>query len=364
MVNGSNSQELTLPCSNVENFNERSMTFLTLHNQKIETVFDLLGQKENDLTYALGWALARSPQFLMQLAITLGLKNGLSERVIIRLQEHSSTQGITDIEIDDPGQCHIILEAKRGFTVPSEAQLKKYANRLNAARDQPKTRLLVVLAEDDRENSWLKQRVPNNIDGVPVKTISWQNFIKLAKRIKSRDHAERHLLHQFIHYLRGATTMQNQNSNLVYVVALSNETFGCGDTTFIDVVEKYGRYFHPVGGVGGGWPYDPPNYLGFRYGSELKSIHHIESYDVISDYKPHFTDTSTPIDRPHFLYKLGPAIKPSRRVPTNGQDHTIYPSGRKWIYIDLLLTADSVAEAAYLTKKRDAELEQETPDAA
>ena len=158
--------------------------------------------------------------------------------------------------------------------------------------------------------------------------------------------------------------MQNQNSNLVYVVALSNKTFGCGDTTFIDVVEKYGWYFHPIGGVGGVWPYDPPNYLGFRYGRELKSIHHIESYEVISDYKPHFTSTSTPIARPHFLYKLGPAIKPSRRVPTNGQGHTIYPSGRKWIYIDLLLTAGSVAEAAYLTKKRDAELERDTPDAA
>ena len=96
------------------------MTNLTLHSQEIETVFDLLGQNENDLTFALGWALARAPQFLTRFATALGLKNGFSERVKIRLQEHLPTQGITDIEIDDPGVCHIIVEAKRGFTVPSD----------------------------------------------------------------------------------------------------------------------------------------------------------------------------------------------------------------------------------------------------
>lgn len=340
------------------------MPVLTLHNQKIETVFDLLGQKENDLTYALGWALSRSPQFLTQLAKTLGLTSGFSELVKIRLQEHLLTQGVTDIEIDDPGLCHIILEAKRGFTAPSDAQLAKYANRLKTNRDEPETRLLVVLAEDDRKNIWLRHQIPKEIDGIPTKTISWHAFIKLAKRARSGDHAERHLLDQFVHYLGRASTMQNQNSNLVYVVSLSNEVFGCGDITFVDVVEKYGQYFHPIGGTGGGWPFDPPNYLGFRYDGELKSIHHIESYDVIKDFKPHFTPTSTPTDRPHFLYKLGPAIRASHRVPTNGQGHTIYGSGRTLIYIDLLLTAGSVAEAAFLTKKRNAELEQDTPDAA
>lgn len=336
------------------------MAVLTLHSQQIETVFDLLGQRENDLTYALGWALARSPKFLQQLALKLGLKDGFSERVKIRLQEHSSRQGITDIEIDDPGLCHIILEAKRGFAVPSDSQLMKYARRLKMARDEPRNLLLVVLAEDDRQGNWLRLQVPNTIESVAVKTISWHDFIQLAKRAKPTEYAEKHLLHQFIHYLGGATTVQNQHSNLVYVVALNNDTFGCGTTTFIDVVEKHGRYFHPIGGVGGGWPFDPPNYLGFRYAGELKAIQHVESYEVISDYKPHFTDVPTPIERPHFLYRLGPPIKPAHRVPTNGHEHTIYRAARMWIYIDLLLTAGSVAEAAYLTKKRDAALEQDT----
>ena len=85
---------------------------------------------------------------------------------------------------------------------------------------------------------------------------------------------------------------------------------------------------------------------------------------MINDFKPHFTPTSTPTGRPHFFYKLGPAIRASHRVPTNGQGHTIYRAVRMWVYIDLLLTAGSVAEAAYLTKQRNAELEQDTLDGA
>src|SRR5207248_3261338 len=111
----------------------------------------------------------------------------------------------------------------------------------------------------------------------------------------------------------------------------------------------------PIGGTGGGWPSEPPNYLGFRYDGELKSIHHVESYDVIENFAPHFTRKSAPTSRPHFLYSLGAAIKPTRRVPTNGNGDSIYPSGRKWVFIDLLLTAGSVAEAARVTKQRQAE---------
>lgn len=33
---------------------------LTLYRDPVTTVFDLLGDKENDITYSLGWALAQS----------------------------------------------------------------------------------------------------------------------------------------------------------------------------------------------------------------------------------------------------------------------------------------------------------------
>ena len=40
---------------------------LTLYGRPIATVFDLLGDKENDLTYAVGWGLAQSPGFAKHL---------------------------------------------------------------------------------------------------------------------------------------------------------------------------------------------------------------------------------------------------------------------------------------------------------
>jgi hypothetical protein len=337
---------------------EYEMPLLLLHNRKIETVFDLLGQKENDMTYALGWALAQSPRFLAQLAEALGLD--FSERVKIRLQHSHSSQGYTDVEIDDPGRCHVILEAKRGFTLPSSGQLSKYAARLIDSPDRPKTRLLVVLAESDRQDIWLDQQIPKAIDGITVNSVSWHKFKQLAKRAAQLGtHAEKHLLNQFVQYVTAATTMQNQYSNLVYVVSLSREDFGCGNTTFIDVVEEHHKYFHPVGGTGGGWPAEPPNYLGFRYEGKLSSIHHVETYTVITNFAPHFTDRPTPLDRPHYLYNLGPAIKPGRRMPTNGNGNSIWGSGRRWVFLDLLLTAGSVAEAASLTKLRLAAVDQD-----
>jgi hypothetical protein len=176
-----------------------TLTLLTLHGQEIKTVFDLLGQKENDMTNALGWALSQSPQFIVQLAETLRLPQPFSECVRLRLQEHQSLGGYTDLEMDDPGQCHIILEAKRGFIVPSKEQLTKYAARLINAPDRPKVRLLVVLADSDRQNIWLKRSIPEKIEGVTVKSISWHEFKKLAQRAaQSGTHAERHLLRQFM----------------------------------------------------------------------------------------------------------------------------------------------------------------------
>ena len=57
---------------------------------------------------------------------------------------------------------------------------------------------------------------------------------------------------------------QNQNSNKVYVVSLG-KTEKFKGYTYIDVVEKFGKYFHPFGRNKSGWPVDPPNYIAFRY---------------------------------------------------------------------------------------------------
>ena len=131
------------------------MTELTLHSRSIKTVFGLLGSDENHMTYSLGWALARSRTFLDSFATLIGIRGGFSEHVRLRLQEHQSGTGITDLEFIDPCRHHIIMEAKRGFTVPSLKQLSKYATRLKKNDDPASRRLLIVLAESDRQEQWL-----------------------------------------------------------------------------------------------------------------------------------------------------------------------------------------------------------------
>ena len=140
--------------------------------------------------------------------------------------------------------------------------------------------------------------------------------------------------------------MRNRNDNLVYVVALNRETFG-GSATFVDVVEKHRKYFYPVGS---NFPKPHPNYLGFRYDGYVKSIHFVECCAPITDYGPHFPEQPSREEDPHWLFRLGPPIRPPNdmRVGAN------LFAQQRWCPIDLLLTSDTFAAAldAYDERKR------------
>ena len=58
---------------------------------------------------------------------------------------------------------------------------------------------------------------------------------------------------------------------------------------------------------------------------------------------------------PHYLYELGPAIFPRESIPTNDPNgqYRLYGNGRKWVFIDLLLTSGSVAESAVKSRERE-----------
>jgi hypothetical protein len=53
--------------------------------------------------------------------------------------------------------------------------------------------------------------------------------------------------------------------------------------------------------------------------------------------------------RPHFLYKLGKAIRPAHDVKIGG----LYGLGHVWCALDLLLTSKTISEAQKLTRKRE-----------
>jgi len=105
------------------------MAELLLHGKRIESVFQLLGDHENDITYSVGWALAHSPTFLQTFLDAVAMPGLDSANAVLRLQEYASGEGITNIEIEAPGSFHLIVEVKRGWTLPTLEQLGMYAAR-------------------------------------------------------------------------------------------------------------------------------------------------------------------------------------------------------------------------------------------
>ena len=317
------------------------MAKIYLHSKKIESVFELLGNNENDITYSIGWALANSHTFLRAFVKLVITKASHPEKAIIYLQEFKQDSGITDIEIRGE-DFHIIVEAKRGWILPGNKQLNLYARRLTADNDQQN--LIVAMSECSQEYASL--HLPKNIDGITVKHISWNEIARLAESVKNASHAEKRLLEQLGVYLRRIVNMQNQLSNLVYLVSLgSGIPEGCS-ISWIDIVEKKNRYFHPADK---GWPSSPPNYLGFRYYGKLQRIHHVESWKIVDDLHSEIAEIGAKFGKhSHYFYKLGPAIIPSK-VVKNGK---VWPSGRVWAMLDLLLTCDTVSDARDQTNKR------------
>ncbi len=326
------------------------MAQLLLHSEKINSVFQLLGHHENDISFSVAWALSKCPGFLEAfLTYTVGEEKNLGE-VEIRLQEHEEKKGFTDIEIELKDKFYVIVEAKRGWVLPGEDQLTKYARRKSFVDSRAPSRKKCLIAMSECGEEYAKHYLGlTEIDGLTVKAVSWAEMAAMAKgSVSKSSHAEKRLIRELLTYLRGLMTMQNIDSNLVYVVAIADSTPKGWKISFVDVIEKKHMYFHKVGR--NGWPKEPPNYIGFRYRGRLQSVHHIESYQVLRDkeIRKHIPEVLEGSWGPTFLYALGPAIKPDKAIRTG----RIYPNGRVWCMFDTLLTCDTISEARDLTQKR------------
>ena len=77
------------------------MAELIAHGQSIETVFDLIGDLENDITKSIAWGFTKCPVFLEKcIEYLLGIKIKADD-VIIQYQVAEADKGITDLEITD-----------------------------------------------------------------------------------------------------------------------------------------------------------------------------------------------------------------------------------------------------------------------
>ncbi|MBI2858266.1 MAG: hypothetical protein HYX90_04230 [Chloroflexi bacterium] len=325
-----------------------TMVELYLHKRKVHSVFELLGDRENDISYSVAWALARCPIFLDLFLRSKGLHIQTKDTVTMRLQHSEESGGITDIEIECPGSFFVIVEAKKGWQLPGRRQLEKYAGRRGFRDSRALVKLILALSECSEEyaNKNLEVR---EIAGVPVSPVSWKEMADLATKARlAAFHMEKRIIDELLIYMQGVMRMQNLDSNRVYVVALAQGKPPEWGISWIDIVEKRHNYFHPVGGGRGGWPTEPPNYVAFRYGGKLQSIHHIEASEVFNNPHEKFPEIPEKKWQQHFLYRLGPAFKPSEEVRTG----KIYRSGRVWVALDTLFTCHTISEARDLSNER------------
>jgi hypothetical protein len=319
---------------------------LTLHGRPVGTVFDLLGDKENDITYSVGWAMAQSAGLAEAFIADVLPEAGDAAIDVVQLQEGIPGAGFTDIEVKaDEGKIHIVIEAKRGYNLPGDDQLAKYATRTD-----PAPTALVVMAEASAD--FVAGKLPASVAGVPVCYRSWRRLDELVTAViaPSGRHAEKRLLRDLSRYLRGLMTMQNIDSNLVYVVSLGRQIEGT-DMTWRDIVVEHDTYFCPMGGGPGGWPKEPPNYLGFRFDGKLQQIRHVDDYSVTESNHAGFEPLKGKADlgdERRWLFALGLAIFPPKEVRTGN----LYRNARAWAAIDLLLTCETIVEARDKTSAR------------
>ena len=326
------------------------MTFFAQGTKEIEGIFDLLGDDEDAITGALAYVLSCSANLLRTFVSDFTAYVGSLSGAELHFQKSERGNGRTDLEIIVPNALHVILEAKRGWQLPSVHQLYGYTLRKSFAASRAPSKVLLTLSEADDRYANLFLTTPINGTGVihvPRPTLLRTVGKTIARTSK---HKEKQLLRELANFLNKTMSKPTLESNQVYVVSLNRNlpAPNWAGTTFIDVVERFHKYFHPVGAR---WPVTPPNYIGFRYGGVLMAIHHVDEATVtkdLADVAPGRLP-SLPVSHPHFLYSLGPAIHPARRVPAGPR---VLRSNRIWAALDLLMTSSSITQAMIETKNR------------
>lgn len=224
---------------------------MTRHGKAVESVFDLLGHRENDLTAALGFTLWRSPNLVAGL---LGLFDVAPSSDVVLRMETRDDAGRTDLELVTEAAL-VVVEAKLGWHLPTVAQLERYADRVTNHGGG----LLVTLS--DCSPAYAAYELPGTVRGVPVQHLPWS---RVKERLQAARRAaggvEKYWLGELDDYLRRAVRVRDPASGWAYCVVVSlDRPGGGGERTFRYFVVNDDAYFHPFG-WGSGWPTNPPNF--------------------------------------------------------------------------------------------------------
>ena len=194
------------------------MPELVAYGTEVSSVFQLIGNLENDITKSIAWALARCPEFLKAVINEVMLLEINTQNVRIKYQEFEKNKGITDLEITDDTSFYIIIEAKRGWILPGAEQLALYSQRRNIIESPVSHKAIISMSEcsEDYANAYLPFKVINDI---PVNHLSWKKIYELANSAKvGSSISHKNMLKELMRYLGGIMTMQAKESNWVYVV--------------------------------------------------------------------------------------------------------------------------------------------------
>lgn len=176
---------------------------LIRYGQDVNTIFDLFGSKENDMTFSLGWALSRSEKFIrLLISDVCGSAPFQVSDAVIKLQSGRGLNGITDIEIEIGDELILIIEAKKGPQLPTSHQLAKYAKVLSGSSAKRKYLLALTNASLASAHSRLE------CDGIPRTHLhhrSWRQIRKLAAKVSrtSESNVNKQWLRTFCDYLGG-----------------------------------------------------------------------------------------------------------------------------------------------------------------
>ena len=147
------------------------------YGKSVTSIFGLLGKKENDITKSLSYVFSKCKIF-----ISIFLNHYLSEcnyydldDVVVSFQERHD-DGITDIEIYQPGLFFLIIEAKIRFNMPSINQLQKYANFLSVGNFKYKK----IITMSCIEQEIAKTINPPQLCGIVINHASYSTIYKMA----------------------------------------------------------------------------------------------------------------------------------------------------------------------------------------
>jgi hypothetical protein len=150
-----------------------------------------VGNDEDSISRAIAWGLRRSPEFLGRfLRLAINWRRPLGD-VQPAIHQQDGRHGITDLEIVQGGDFHVIVEAKRGWILPQRDQLDKYASRESFRNSSAASKALVTLSECSRE--YAKTRGPSEVRGIRVHHVAWAD---LAAEAEANEDIHRRLLHR------------------------------------------------------------------------------------------------------------------------------------------------------------------------